>query len=76
MPEKNSKAMEKLKQETAADLGLQDDLQNPGDEMTTREAGKLGGNMVKKLVEKGEQAMAEETKRPDRRGAHGCGPLG
>jgi small acid-soluble spore protein alpha/beta type len=60
MPEKNSKAMEKLKQETAADLGLQDDLQNPGDEMTTREAGKLGGNMVKKLVEKGEQAMAEE----------------
>ena len=52
--------MEKLKWETAKELNLDDDLQNPGDELTTREAGKIGGNMVKKLVEKGEEAMAEE----------------
>ena len=58
-------AMDKLKWETAKDLGLEDDLQNPGDELTVREAGKIGGNMVKKLVEKGEQAMAEEAERAE-----------
>lgn len=62
MPEqkKTTDPMEKLKWETAKELNLDDDLQNPGDELTTREAGKIGGNMVKKLVEKGEEAMAEE----------------
>ena len=58
---KGHKALQDLKWETAKDLGLDDGLQNPGDELTTREAGKIGGNMVKKLVEKGEEAMAEET---------------
>ena len=51
---------EKLKWETARELGLDDDLAGGGDELTVREAGKIGGNMVKKLVEKGEQEIAKE----------------
>ena len=54
----NSK--EKLKWETAEELGLDDDLAAGGDELTVREAGKIGGNMVKKLVEKGEAEIARE----------------
>lgn len=63
MPDKKSqrkRAMEDLKWETARELDLHDDLENPGDELTVREAGKIGGNMVRKLVEKGEEALAEE----------------
>ncbi|NLW47529.1 MAG: alpha/beta-type small acid-soluble spore protein [Firmicutes bacterium] len=53
---------EKLKWETARELGLDDDLAEGGDELTVREAGKIGGNMVKKLVKKGEQEIAEAEK--------------
>ena len=52
---------EKLKWETARELGLDDDLAGGGDELTTREAGKIGGNMVKKLVAKGEEELARES---------------
>lgn len=55
------KALQDLKWETAKDLGLDDELLKSGDELTTREAGKIGGNMVKKLVEKGEETLAEQT---------------
>ena len=51
---------EKLKWETAKELGLDDDLAAGGDELTVREAGKIGGNMVKKLVEKGKEALTNE----------------
>jgi len=54
-----AQAKEKLKWETAKELGLDDDLAEGGDELTVREAGKIGGNMVKKLVEKGEQEIAK-----------------
>lgn len=50
---------EKLKWETAKELGLDDDLAGGGDELTVREAGQIGGNMVKKLIKKGEQEIAE-----------------
>jgi hypothetical protein len=53
-------AKEELKWETARELGLDDDLQAGGDELSVREAGKIGGNMVKKLVAKGEEALVEE----------------
>lgn len=56
----NADAKEKLKWETARELGLDDDLARGGDELTVREAGKIGGNMVKKLVEKGEAALKDE----------------
>lgn len=51
---------EKLKWETAKELGLDDDLAAGGDELTVKEAGKIGGNMVKKLIEKGENELAKE----------------
>ncbi len=57
-------AREKLKWETARELGLDDDLANPGEELTVREAGKIGGNMVKKLVRAGEKALEEEDNDP------------
>lgn len=66
MPEDRSKgaaskdANEKLKWETAKELGLDDDLAAGGDELSVREAGKIGGNMVKKLVGKGKEAISEE----------------
>ena len=53
-------AKEKLKWETAKELGLDDDLAAGGDELTVKEAGKIGGNMVKKLVEKGETELTKE----------------
>lgn len=53
-------AHERLKWQTARELGLDDDLANAGDELTVREAGKIGGNMVRKLIKAGEKALAEE----------------
>ncbi|HHW15198.1 MAG TPA: small, acid-soluble spore protein, alpha/beta type [Firmicutes bacterium] len=57
--DREERAKEKLKLEVAEDLGLADDLQDP-DELSVREAGKIGGNMVKRLVEKGEERLAAE----------------
>lgn len=54
------KAKERLKWETARELGLADDLANPKEELTVREAGKIGGQMVKKLVEAGKEALEKE----------------
>jgi hypothetical protein len=51
---------EKLKWETAKELGLDDDLAAGGDQLTVKEAGKIGGNMVKKLIDKGEEELAKE----------------
>lgn len=62
MPEKqgiNKNAHEKLKWDTAKELGLDDDLTNPGDELTSREAGKIGGNMVRKLIKAGNDSLDE-----------------
>lgn len=55
----DSDALDTLKWEVAEQLGLDDDLQNP-DELTVREAGKVGGQMVKRLIDKGKEAIAEE----------------
>ncbi|KYH32940.1 alpha/beta-type small acid-soluble spore protein [Neomoorella mulderi] len=63
---RTERQLEKLKWETAKELGLDDDLANPGDELTTREAGKIGGNMVRKLVKAGEKALAGEGDRKAR----------
>ena len=51
--------LDKLKWEVAQELNLDDDIQEKGFEnMTTREVGKIGGNMVKKMVEYAEDKMA------------------
>ncbi len=59
---KKKTQLDKLKWEVADQLGLDDDLSQGGDELTVREAGKIGGNMVKKLVEKGKEVLNEEGK--------------
>lgn len=46
--------MDQLKYETAKELGLENDLSGP-DKLSVREAGKIGGNMTKKLVKAGEK---------------------
>lgn len=52
-------AMDHLKSEVAQELGLDDDIQQRGwENMTTREVGKIGGNMVRKMIAFAEQEMA------------------
>ena len=53
-------ALEKFKYETANELGLINKINAKGwEEMTTREVGKIGGNMVKKMIKIAEDNMAE-----------------
>ncbi|HHW12472.1 MAG TPA: small, acid-soluble spore protein, alpha/beta type [Firmicutes bacterium] len=59
-PNKRKSELENLKWEVADLFGLDDDLAQGGDELSVREAGKIGGNMVKKLVEKGKEALKQE----------------
>ena len=55
-------AMQQLKYEVADDLGLSDDIERRGfARMTTREVGKIGGHMVKRLVARGKSAFRKET---------------
>lgn len=56
----NQSGKEKLKWETARELGLDDDLAAGGDELSVKEAGKIGGRMVKKLIAEGEKQIARE----------------
>jgi hypothetical protein len=63
---RTDRQLDRLKWETARELGLEDDLANAGDELTVREAGKIGGNMVRKLVKAGEEVLAEEGDRKAR----------
>lgn len=58
--------LDRLKWETAEHLGLADDMKDP-DELSVREAGKVGGQMVKRLVKKGEEAIAREGVRKTRK---------
>jgi len=57
---RTERQLDQLKWETAQELGLEDDLREGGDELSVREAGKIGGKMVKKLVKRGEQALERE----------------
>lgn len=53
--------LERLKADVAEDLGLADDIAERGyANMTTREVGTIGGRMVRRLVRRGEQALAED----------------
>lgn len=61
LPE-SERALDHLKYEVAEDLGLDDDIHERGwGNMTTREVGKIGGNMVKRLVRKAEQDLAHDS---------------
>ncbi|MCL8208706.1 MAG: alpha/beta-type small acid-soluble spore protein [Actinomycetia bacterium] len=53
--------LRRLKYEVARDLGLDDDIARRGwGNMTTREVGRIGGQMVRRLVRRGKRALAEE----------------
>jgi len=50
--------LDSLKHEVEAELGLDDDVEERGYEnMTTREVGKIGGNMTKKMIAFAEEEM-------------------
>jgi hypothetical protein len=60
---KASHALDHLKYEVATELGLDDDIRDKGwENMTTREVGKIGGNMVRKMIDFAEQEMAKRSK--------------
>jgi hypothetical protein len=59
VPKKKNRRKEKyeqLKWETARELHLDDELQS-GKGLSAREAGKIGGQMVRKLVKAGEKSL-------------------
>jgi small acid-soluble spore protein F (minor alpha/beta-type SASP) len=68
-------ALDHLKHEVAQELGLDDDIQQKGwGEMTTREVGKIGGGMVRKMIRFAEAEMAArngqiDMSQPDQGGA-------
>ncbi len=52
---------EKLKNEVAKELDLDDDVEKRGwENLTARETGKIGGNMVKKMMRLAEKEMDEK----------------
>jgi hypothetical protein len=54
--QEREQTLKELEEEVRRELGIQ----TIGPSMTTEEAGKLGGYMVKRLIERGEQAMREQ----------------
>lgn len=58
---KSEDELDDLKDEVAEELDLDDDIEERGwENMTTREVGKIGGNMVKKMVRYAEKQMDEK----------------
>ncbi|ACL70040.1 small acid-soluble spore protein alpha/beta type [Halothermothrix orenii H 168] len=52
-------SLDRFKYETADELGLINKIQRQGwENMTTREVGKIGGNMVRKMIQMAEDKMA------------------
>ncbi|MCL6451577.1 MAG: alpha/beta-type small acid-soluble spore protein [Acetobacteraceae bacterium] len=63
LPEAES-ALDDVKYEVARDLDLDDDIRRRGwENMTTREAGKVGGHMVKRMIRFAESRLAEQARR-------------
>lgn len=54
-------ALDRFKYEVASELGLIDKINTRGwGNMTTREVGKIGGNMVKKMIKMAEDNMVNQ----------------
>ncbi len=69
-------ALDRFKYEVAEELGLREDIERRGwENMTTREVGKIGGNMVRRMVEFAEREMGENggDRDDDRRAARPAG---
>lgn len=59
-------ALDRFKYEVAHELGLLEKIESQGwGNMTTREAGSVGGHMVRKLIEIAEESLAEEPSHQD-----------
>lgn len=57
-------ALDRFKYEVAEELGLRDDIAERGwENMTTREVGKIGGNMVRKMIKHAETDLARRASR-------------
>lgn len=57
-------ALDKFKHEVATELGLEDDIQSRGwANMTSRECGLVGGNMVRRMIEYAENSLQDNVKR-------------
>ena len=54
--EEREQSMKELEEQVKKELNIQE----IGPNMTTEEAGKIGGYMVKHLIERGEKAMREQ----------------
>lgn len=51
-------ALDKFKHEVATELGLEQDIRSKGwANMTSRECGLVGGNMVRKMIEYAENSL-------------------
>lgn len=56
--------LDSLKEEVAAELRLEDDIKERGwENMTTREVGKIGGHMVRKMINLAEEEMDKKAER-------------
>ena len=52
--------LDELKQEVAEDLDIPFDPDGDNGDLTAKQLGQLGGNMVKRLVRKGEEALQSD----------------
>lgn len=57
---RREEALEDLKFDVADDVDVPLEEEGDNGDLTARQLGKIGGNMVKRLVERGEQAIAED----------------
>ena len=62
---KAEEALDEMKFEVAEELHIPLTHGDNGD-LTARECGKIGGNMVRELIEKGEEELLEEKETPHR----------
>jgi hypothetical protein len=55
-------ALDKMKHEVADEVGV-DYKEGYNGDMTSHDAGRIGGNMVKKMIEKAENDMSDENEK-------------
>ena len=56
-------ALDEFKYEVADELGLLEKIKSQGwGDMTTREVGRVGGQMVRRLIQAAEESLAQENK--------------
>ncbi|MBT9258304.1 MAG: alpha/beta-type small acid-soluble spore protein [Clostridiales bacterium] len=62
---RSDQSLDRLKYEVAEELGLDDDIEERGwSRLTTREVGKIGGAMVRKMIRKARREWGKDPERP------------